>query len=63
MTPREAIKYCGKQVRLAFLLRVSPQVVSNWKKRGRIPLAKQIELHDLSNGELDLDRKKKRNGS
>jgi hypothetical protein len=63
MTPRQAIAWCGgKQARLAFLLRVSPQVVSNWKKRGNIPLDRQIELEDLTEGELKLDRKRRNGG-
>jgi DNA-binding transcriptional regulator Cro len=62
MTPTQAISYFGTQAQMAFELRVTPQVVNNWKKRGRIPLAWQIDLETLSNGKLKLDRKRRNGG-
>ena len=63
MTPKQAIAHWTNQATLAKVLGVSPQVVHNWKRRGRIPLAHQIELQELSLNELKLDRKRKRNGT
>ena len=58
MTPLQAIKHWTNQATLAKALGVSPQVVNNWKRRGRIPLQHQIELHELTLGVLKLDRKR-----
>jgi len=62
MTPRQAIAHWTNQATLARVLGVTPQVVNNWKRRSRIPLAQQIELHELSLGSLKVDRKRRANG-
>jgi hypothetical protein len=57
MTPSQVIKWCGgTPTKTAQKLKVSRQVVSNWKKRG-VPLQWQIQLYGLSNGELRLGGK------
>ncbi|MEM9151368.1 MAG: YdaS family helix-turn-helix protein [Cyanobacteria bacterium P01_F01_bin.3] len=42
----------GSQSELARLLDVHPMVVSQWKRRRRIPAEWCIEIADASNGEI-----------
>lgn len=58
MTPEQAISHWTNQATLATALGVSPQVVNNWKKRKHIPLKWQIELNELTLGDLRVDRRK-----
>lgn len=44
------IEYAGSQSRLARGLDVSPQVVQNWVKRGRISASCAIDAEKLTNG-------------
>ena len=44
------IQFCGSQARLARALDVSPQVVQNWVKRGRISATAAIDIERESNG-------------
>jgi DNA-binding transcriptional regulator YdaS (Cro superfamily) len=44
------IKFAGSQSRLARALDVSPQVVQNWVKRGRISATCAIEAEEQTNG-------------
>jgi DNA-binding transcriptional regulator YdaS (Cro superfamily) len=44
------IKFAGSQSRLARALDVSPQVVQNWVKRGRISATAAIEAEEQTNG-------------
>lgn len=63
MTPKQAISHWTNQATLAKVLGVSRQVVNNWKKRGKIPLAKQLELAEVSFGQLKVDTPRKRKGN
>ena len=47
-----AIKWAGGASVLALLLGVSPQVVSNWRQRGRISATGAAELEKVSKGEF-----------
>lgn len=46
------ISYAGSQSRLARGLNVSPQVVQNWVKRGRISATCAIEAEALTGGAI-----------
>jgi DNA-binding transcriptional regulator YdaS (Cro superfamily) len=59
MTPKQAVSHWNKQVTLAKVLGVSPQVVNNWLRRGKIPLNHQLTLFELSLGELKIDRQRR----
>lgn len=65
MTPEQVIEYYGQgsQVKTAELLNVSRQVVNNWKRRKRIPLAWQIYISHKSQLKLDGKPSVKPNGA
>lgn len=44
------IEFCGSQARLGRALNVSPQVVQNWVKRGRISATAAMDAERESNG-------------
>lgn len=57
MNPEQVIEYFGGQTKLADLLDVSRQAVSNWKIRGKIPLPMQVEISYFSQGKFKVERK------
>lgn len=51
MTPLgKAIKRAGGLTELAEKLGVTPQVVSNWRSRGRVPAERCIEIETATDG-------------
>jgi len=46
----KAVEWAGSQTNLGKVLGVSPQVVSNWVKRGRISATAAAELEKITNG-------------
>lgn len=48
----KAVDWAGSQSNLASVLDVSPQVVSNWVKRGRISATAAAKLEEKTGGEF-----------
>lgn len=58
MTPEEAVKHFGSQTNLAKALKdCTPQAVSQWVAKGKIPSGRQFEIQIVTNGELKADAK------
>ena len=56
MKYKEAQKYYGSDVALANALELPKQSMTKYKKNG-IPLLRQIQLEDITNGNLKADPK------
>ena len=56
MSPDQAVKHFGSQKEIAEICGVSAAAVSLWVQWGKIPCARQYQLHVLSAGRLKLDR-------
>ena len=60
MTPEQAIKFWGSQKVVAEVCDVTVAAVSLWVQWGKIPRARQYQLHVLSGGRLAVDPKAKK---
>ena len=52
MKPADAIAHFKTQVAAAKALGITQPSISNWTKRGEIPLIQQLRLQMITNGEL-----------
>jgi hypothetical protein len=59
MTPDQAIKHFGTQRAVADACDVTPAAVSLWVSWGKIPAARQYQLHVMSGGKLPIEARKK----
>ncbi|MCL6271078.1 helix-turn-helix domain-containing protein [Sansalvadorimonas sp. 2012CJ34-2] len=48
----QACLLAGGPARLARVLKVSPQAINNWKRRGRIPADQIIAIEEVTNGRV-----------
>jgi ABC-type protease/lipase transport system fused ATPase/permease subunit len=54
MTPDQVISHFGRQRDVVLALGITRQAVSNWKKRGKIPLEAQLALQEITRGKLKM---------
>jgi len=53
MTPKQLIEhYPGGVAEAAAILSVTRQAISKWLKNGHIPALRQLQIRDLTRGEL-----------
>jgi hypothetical protein len=57
MTPDALIEHFGGVTATARALDVKPPSVSEWKKRGVVPIGRQYQAQLLSRGKLRAERK------
>ena len=53
----KVIQHYGSQAALADACKVDRQVVWNWKLRGAIPAARQLQIAELTQGKFKPDRR------
>lgn len=56
MTVEEAIAHFESVTKLAEAIGVHPAAVSNWKRRGQIPIDSQCRIQIASKGKLKADQ-------
>lgn len=49
---KRTFEFFGSQSALAEALDLTPMAVSNWKKRGKIPVGRAIQIERLTKGEV-----------
>ena len=52
MTYKQALKYFKKRCNLAAACGVTTQAVQRWKETGKIPLLRQYQIQEATDGEL-----------
>lgn len=56
MTLKEAIEYFGNGNSLCNVLNIERQNITNWRKKGSIPMYQQYRLERITKGELKADK-------
>lgn len=51
-TIRKIVAACGSQSRLATALNLKPMAISQWKRRGRIPVEHVLAIEQLTGGQV-----------
>lgn len=55
MTLEEVIEYYGNQSKVARALHISRAALTEWKKRGYVPLVQQYRLEKITKGKLKAE--------
>lgn len=55
MTLEQINKYFGSSRQIAQLLGISRQAIDNWRRRGYVPIKRQLIIEKLTCGQLKAD--------